>query len=296
MSKADGKAETLAIPDALRLQVAERDQGHCRFCGRYEENAAIHHVRFGGDVVGMGGRRQHYLENLLTVGWLYGHDCHSRLHDRKTYWMPYVLGALATPGATVLQLRRQAMAHSSRRPPVDPEVLGEIRSLRDVSGLTFREIGDRFGHSDEWARMLYHGQRGRGVTLVPWEDRFWKYVDRAADCWLWTGAITGSGYGVLQVEGRPVGAHRLALMLAGIVFDEGDVVDHLCRVTRCVRPSHLRVVDTRTNLLAGVGPVADNARKTHCLRGHPLSGANLYVWNGHRHCLTCKRLHQIKRG
>lgn len=108
--------ETLAIPEALRREVAERDQGICRFCGRFVgESGAVHHVDFGGDLVGMGGRRHHALENLLTVGWLPGHDCHlGMLHARKLLWQPYARLAARRPGVTILQLRRWDLAQQRR--------------------------------------------------------------------------------------------------------------------------------------------------------------------------------------
>jgi len=33
------------------------------------------------------------------------------------------------------------------------------------------------------------------------------------------------------------------------------------------------------------------AAKTHCKRGHPLSGENLYRYRGERQCKTCRRMH-----
>ena len=102
------KRETLSIPASIRAEVAERDQGICRVCGRWVgEDGAIHHIDFGGDVVGMGGRRRHALDNLLTVGWAWGHDCHvGILHGRKLLWLPYAKQAAITPGVTCFQLRR----------------------------------------------------------------------------------------------------------------------------------------------------------------------------------------------
>lgn len=32
----------------------------------------------------------------------------------------------------------------------------------------------------------------------------------------------------------------------------------------------------------------DNAGKTHCKKGHPLEGDNVYLHRGHRHCKTCR--------
>lgn len=114
--KADGAQETLAIPAHIRSEVDERDAGICRFCGRFVGEArALHHIRFGGDEVGMGGRRIHLVENLLTVGWMFDHDCHSILHSNKNLWLPFALEAAVTPGVTVLKLHRWSRVGFDRK-------------------------------------------------------------------------------------------------------------------------------------------------------------------------------------
>lgn len=106
---ADGEKETLAIPAKMRAEVDERDQGYCRVCGRYVGEArALHHIRFGGDVQGMGGRRLHRVDNLITVGWLFQHDCHSMIHADKGLWTPLAIQVAVNPGVTMLQLHRWA--------------------------------------------------------------------------------------------------------------------------------------------------------------------------------------------
>jgi hypothetical protein len=37
-------------------------------------------------------------------------------------------------------------------------------------------------------------------------------------------------------------------------------------------------------------PATGPKRKTHCKRGHPLTGDNLYIWREKRACYTCIRL------
>lgn len=106
MARADGQRETLEIPADIRAEVDERDGGHCRFCGRFEEARALHHILYGGDYQGMGGRRRHAVENLITVGWFGSHDCHSIIHGNKRLWLPLALEVAQTPGVTMLQLKR----------------------------------------------------------------------------------------------------------------------------------------------------------------------------------------------
>lgn len=103
----DGEAETLAIPAAMRREVDERDNYFCRMCGQFAgERRALHHIIYGGDAVGMGGRRLHRVDNLLTVGWLFEHDCHSIIHSNVRRWRPLALEVIKHPGVTMLQLER----------------------------------------------------------------------------------------------------------------------------------------------------------------------------------------------
>lgn len=84
-------------------------------------------------------------------------------------------------------------------------------------------------------------------------DRFAAKVDvRPGGCWLWSAAVDKTtGYGKFYADGKVVNAHRWAyLNLVGPIPD-GYTVDHLCRVRRCVRPSHLEAVTARENLLRG---------------------------------------------
>jgi hypothetical protein len=57
-----------------------------------------------------------------------------------------------------------------------------------------------------------------------------------------------------------------------------------------VNPEHLEVVTCRENVLRGNGHAAVNARKTHCNRGHELTGSNLLIDVGtrKRRCRECR--------
>ncbi len=124
--------------------------------------------------------------------------------------------------------------------------------------------------------------------------RFWSKVKFTGGCWEWFGATNDRGYGQIQ-SGPPMNkvlyAHRLSYTMFNCSIPEGWNVDHLCRNTSCVRPEHLECVTFRENVLRGVGPTAERARQTHCVRGHELSGENLYVRReGWRQCKACKRM------
>jgi hypothetical protein len=74
----------------------------------------------------------------------------------------------------------------------------------------------------------------------------------AGPCWLWTGSLS-KGYARITVRGRILKAHRFAyamLVDPGLRWDL--VLDHTCRVRRCVFPGHLEPVTSRQNTLRGV--------------------------------------------
>ena len=130
-------------------------------------------------------------------------------------------------------------------------------------------------------------------------DRLWPKVDRSGGpdaCWTWL-ACRRSGYGLFWVGGKGLQAHRVAYELLVGPIPEGLSIDHLCRNTGCVNPAHLEPVTHKENVLRGVGQMAVNARKTHCLRGHLFDEENTYVAkaNYRRLCRECRRMHQMER-
>ena len=127
----------------------------------------------------------------------------------------------------------------------------------------------------------------------PLDERLWERVVEADDgCWLWTGAPNTYGYGQIGeggYHGRKLMVHRVAYTLVVGVIPAGMEIDHLCRNRMCVNPAHLEVVTGRENTLRGNGPAGRNARKTHCPRGHALTGENVKRTGRSRYCAMCKQ-------
>jgi len=123
-------------------------------------------------------------------------------------------------------------------------------------------------------------------------DRYWAKVQvgELDECWNWTAYRDENGYGRFSVNGRYVLAHRFAYEALRGPIPQGLEPDHLCRNHACENPWHMELVTHRVNTLRGIGPTAQHAVKTHCLRGHPFNTVNTRVRpNGSRLCRACKR-------
>ena len=122
--------------------------------------------------------------------------------------------------------------------------------------------------------------------------RFYSRIKKTDTCWLWVGSLSEKGYGIFYHNYKTTRAHRMSLELSGSTIPHGMQIDHLCRVRNCVNPSHLQIVDAKTNVRRGVGVTAINAMKTACDSGHRLSAENTYIdktsYKTSRLCRACR--------
>ena len=102
----------------------------------------------------------------------------------------------------------------------------------------------------DWATPTHRVNR---APHAPIEERILRrtYVEREKGCIIWTGAVSGFGYGKINVDGDLLYVHRLAYEFAHGPVPEGLVVDHRCNEKRCVNPDHLEAVTTYENLRRG---------------------------------------------
>jgi hypothetical protein len=130
-------------------------------------------------------------------------------------------------------------------------------------------------------------------------ERFWSKVQRgdADEYWTWKTHLSRGGYGYFDIA-RPwrkaVPAHRIAYCLLVGEIPSGFHIDHLCRNTVCVNPSHLEAVPPGENTRRATACASSvNATKTHCAKGHPYSDENTRIrstkFGTARNCKTCER-------
>lgn len=122
-------------------------------------------------------------------------------------------------------------------------------------------------------------------------------INASTECWEWQAFRNPFGHGMFRLGDRVHLAHRVLYeKLRGPVKD-GLELDHLCRNPACVNPDHLEEVTHRENILRGVGPTAQNARKTHCPQGHEYNNENTRFYGkvGGRQCIICSRARDALR-
>lgn len=113
-------------------------------------------------------------------------------------------------------------------------------------------------------------------------ERFWEKVNKTDECWLWTAGTCKDGYGRFRLDGRVQQAHRVAYELLVGPIPEGLELDHVCRVTACVRPDHLEPVTHQENMARG-----HYGRRDCCKRGHLFTPENTRWVESGRRCRKC---------
>src|ERR1700676_2807870 len=130
----------------------------------------------------------------------------------------------------------------------------------------------------------------------PLSERLMSKVTKTDSCWLFNGHLNDRGYGrIRRNAGRLEFVQRVAYEIFVGIIPDGFTIDHLCRQRNCVNPSHLEAVPHKENVLRGFGPMALNARKTHCKRGHALIPENLCDRSDRRECKLCRKIHQLNK-
>lgn len=76
---------------------------------------------------------------------------------------------------------------------------------------------------------------------------FWKYIDKTASCWVWTGRTNNCGYGMFYNNGIKY-VHRISWEIHNGEIPEDKEINHICRNRVCVNPKHLELLTHQENL------------------------------------------------
>lgn len=115
------------------------------------------------------------------------------------------------------------------------------------------------------------------------------------DCCVWQGARNRHGYGVVGFKHGSCLVHRVVYELVRGPIPDGLELDHVksrgCHSPACCNVAHLEPVSHGVNVARGDSGAREAAR-THCPKGHPYSGSNVYVVpkSGSRACRACALL------
>ncbi|KKL88363.1 hypothetical protein LCGC14_1925460 [marine sediment metagenome] len=175
-----------------------------------------------------------------------------------------------------------------------PKSVGPISRKRcTIIGCTKRRYG-RTMCAMHWARWRRHGDPKivlhlHNPTRKERQAEFFNRIGKSKGgfhCWDWLGAKNNNGYGRFGHEY----AHRYSYTNFVGIIPARLQIDHLCRNRSCVNPYHLEVVTPLENWRRGTSHSANNARKTHCSKGHAFTPENTYFKGGRswRTCRICK--------
>lgn len=116
-------------------------------------------------------------------------------------------------------------------------------------------------------------------------------------CWIPRYKPTKSGYVHVIVEGRHWRMHRLTYEEYVGPIPQGLELDHLCRRKECCNPKHLESVTHAENIKRSPTSPTNKgvANRSHCKRGHEMSGDNvLFRPTGARRCRQCRDIQREK--
>jgi len=132
------------------------------------------------------------------------------------------------------------------------------------------------------------GAKKRWAKPIELPKRFWAKVEILGpnDCWPWRGGFRGK-YGQIKVNGKKVGAHRVAYALDSRLSPEGFKVCHTCDNPPCCNPKHLFRGTSKDN-------AQDAVKKGRWNPGHK-GGSRGKGELSNRRKLTQKEVDQIRR-
>jgi len=125
------------------------------------------------------------------------------------------------------------------------------------------------------------------------------YDGNPAQCWIWTGAHTTSGYGLVWRGGSYQRAHRVSWEMTCGPIPEGMLVLHRCDNPPCVNPGHLFLGTDADNVSdkveKGRHPRGEGDGKHILTEGEVQDIRNLYRTSGLYH-YQIARIYGVSKG
>lgn len=93
------------------------------------------------------------------------------------------------------------------------------------------------------------------------------WEEDASGCWLWLRVPTTAGYGMMQINGRHLYAHRVSYELNVGPIPRGLMILHSCDTPACVNPKHLRPGTAKDNTADSLARGRHSPGKPESTRG-----------------------------
>lgn len=131
---------------------------------------------------------------------------------------------------------------------------------------------------------------------------FMRKTKPQGECLIWTGKLSKNKYPKMIVDRKEVYGHRTMMKVLGVNI-KGKLVCHTCDNPSCLNPEHLFIGSQEDNMFDCYlkGRIRNqNSNKKYCIRGHRLSGNNIFRTTrpgkyGPRFGRMCKKCLDIRR-